>query len=480
MRRLSSVGQLGGGGVPNRASKPMPKSRPIKAAAPRARPPSSEAGAADVLLGMQGLAGNRALAGLIVQRDAAADLERAMHGFGTDEETIYSTLRGKTAAQWQAIEATYLARVGRTLDSDLRDDLNDAEYAKVQAKRPVGGRTDVELDVLVLAIRKAIARHESEERPRESSIRTSSGNRASVSSQVQATMSWSVSSLLEVDEAALAPFGLTHALLRSANAVMNATEQLWKAVLASGEDVTAESYARDNQALVARTHLEVEDLVRMFRFRDLRNEVRRAMAEDVPAIVTDLEALTDQQLWARSIARERDKAHVGATPQGATAAQRVALRRQIARREALQAVARDSADARALGMTYGNSIDAMQRGPSWREDLAGWYRVALRRMQTNVQPVAGQQFDASVGQRIEAAATHDEGLWLAYQRFDWLARRFLGKAANADASDEDVLQHVAGKHNSHSNYVTDVLAHFRAANGVADQECSVHRRLPAT
>ncbi|MBD1924414.1 DUF4157 domain-containing protein [Microcoleus sp. FACHB-831] len=55
---------------------------------------------------------------------AADALYKAMEGWGTDEDTIMRTLRGKTKEQSQAIKQIYLDHYGKTLEYDLKDELS--------------------------------------------------------------------------------------------------------------------------------------------------------------------------------------------------------------------------------------------------------------------------------------------------------------------------------------------------------------------
>jgi hypothetical protein len=58
---------------------------------------------------------------------AAAQLESAMSGAGTDEAAIFSTLTGRTLAERRAIKAAYRRLTGRELEADLRDEMSGSE-----------------------------------------------------------------------------------------------------------------------------------------------------------------------------------------------------------------------------------------------------------------------------------------------------------------------------------------------------------------
>ncbi|MDX2087538.1 MAG: annexin [Kofleriaceae bacterium] len=63
---------------------------------------------------------------------AANELFAAMDGWGTDENKIFATLRGKSAEEIKAIKAAYQAKTKRSLEADLTDELsgNDLKEAK--------------------------------------------------------------------------------------------------------------------------------------------------------------------------------------------------------------------------------------------------------------------------------------------------------------------------------------------------------------
>ncbi|MEP7372249.1 MAG: annexin, partial [Chitinophagaceae bacterium] len=54
-------------------------------------------------------------------------LHKAMAGWGTDEDSIYSALSGRTQEQVDAIALTYKSMYGHFLLDDLKDELNDSE-----------------------------------------------------------------------------------------------------------------------------------------------------------------------------------------------------------------------------------------------------------------------------------------------------------------------------------------------------------------
>jgi hypothetical protein len=116
-----------------------------------------------ILAGLQASAGNRATAGLVVQRSEsvrrqpsaqhaltiqrvisteqaesiARKIEDAMSGVGTDEEAIYGALAGRTGKDIAAIRDAY-NRVfkGRDIDADLADELTESELDHVKQLLP--------------------------------------------------------------------------------------------------------------------------------------------------------------------------------------------------------------------------------------------------------------------------------------------------------------------------------------------------------
>lgn len=69
-------------------------------------------------------------------RQIAQRLREAMAGLGTDEEAIYSSLSGRTQEEADAIARVYQQMYGRSLISDLRDELSDSEMGHLGAFAP--------------------------------------------------------------------------------------------------------------------------------------------------------------------------------------------------------------------------------------------------------------------------------------------------------------------------------------------------------
>ncbi|MCP2728020.1 annexin [Limnofasciculus baicalensis] len=64
---------------------------------------------------------------------AADALYKAMEGWGTDEDTIMNTLRGKSKEQIAAIKQIYLDHYGKTLEHDLNDELSGKDLEEALA-----------------------------------------------------------------------------------------------------------------------------------------------------------------------------------------------------------------------------------------------------------------------------------------------------------------------------------------------------------
>nr|MBA3454613.1 hypothetical protein [Deltaproteobacteria bacterium] len=65
--------------------------------------------------------------------DAAAALNRAMKGMGTDEDAIFAVLKGKSAAEIAAIKVAYKALTSRSLDADLADEMGGSSLGQAKA-----------------------------------------------------------------------------------------------------------------------------------------------------------------------------------------------------------------------------------------------------------------------------------------------------------------------------------------------------------
>lgn len=74
---------------------------------------------------------------LEMRKQIARQLREAMAGWGTDEDSIYSALSGRTERQIEEIKKTYQETYkGRDLEADLRDELNDSELGHLAAIAP--------------------------------------------------------------------------------------------------------------------------------------------------------------------------------------------------------------------------------------------------------------------------------------------------------------------------------------------------------
>ena len=97
-------------------------------------------------------------------------------------------------------------------------------------------------------------------------------------------------------------------------------------------------------------------------------------------------------------------------------------------------------------------MDAYLRA-NWREDRAAWTRIAANR-----EPASEEQ---SGGERIEAAATADEGLQLGHERIAQLVQGYV--AQHPQATDNEVCSYTAHQHNPGGGkaYTNKVMTHFQ-------------------
>lgn len=63
----------------------------------------------------------------------AAQLDKAMDRWGTDEDSIYAALAGRSQAELQAIKEAYKRRTNRELEVDIRDEMSGSELARALA-----------------------------------------------------------------------------------------------------------------------------------------------------------------------------------------------------------------------------------------------------------------------------------------------------------------------------------------------------------
>jgi len=268
----------------------------------------------------------------------------------------------------------------------------------------------------------AIAQKETKQRSIESSMDTSAGVKASYRSQVQATASWTMTTLKKLSPAERKKFGVTKKELNAAEARARAAGDLWTAVMASGA-TSADDVKKDGTVTKALTAsgLSEADVDRMIDFRDLRV----VMDETTDAALAKAEEEKGEALTYR----DRNKVYktVGRTVAGHEHNAELGMRHTSLRSHIRQ-------------------DKEPKRSAMWREDMAGWQRKAVG---------AGPK-----GAEIEQAATADNGLALGRARITGLVRAYV--AANPKATAEQVVHHVARKHNPRSrNYARDVVKIWR-------------------
>ena len=68
--------------------------------------------------------------------EAARQIWNAVRGMGTDEESIYAAVAGRTAEQWQAIQEAYRQLAEESLITRLQDELSSGEWRHLQSLLP--------------------------------------------------------------------------------------------------------------------------------------------------------------------------------------------------------------------------------------------------------------------------------------------------------------------------------------------------------
>ncbi len=389
-----------------------------------------------------------------VRRKRLAGKEEETHVAGHSGDTTQPRVARQPTAttqrlpreERQAVVTSTGALLGnRQLQKQLGATVVQTQAAPVAAPT----RTSAQVAALIERVVQAIAQHETGGQAVESRMRTSAGVAASLASQVQATMPWALTALLQLDDVTLQrEFNLTRPELRSAQQRVSAAGQLWDAVHAAGPTITLEAFLADraHQRLLARSGLTQEELARMLAFRKLRHDLTTAFTDRQSA----LQALSTQQLWDGSTRRDRNKAGVKKVTQ-ISGERRSKLVQAMARREVSEEFATVPA-AVALRINEA-SLDAYLRR-NWREDRAAWTRIAASREPPPAEGVA------SVGPRLEAAVTAEEGLHLGRERIGRLVQAYLD--GHPAATDREVCHYAARQHNpgGGEGYAAKVLSHF--------------------
>src|SRR5262249_45136499 len=65
---------------------------------------------------------------------AAGEIFKACDGMGTDEEAIFSALKGKSRGEGPAIKEAYKERTGENTDERLKDELDGKDYDLARAQ----------------------------------------------------------------------------------------------------------------------------------------------------------------------------------------------------------------------------------------------------------------------------------------------------------------------------------------------------------
>lgn len=352
---------------------------------------------------------------------------------------------------------------------------------------------------------QAIAEKETRRTTQESHLATSAGVKASYASQVQATTIWTIDAVRALPQADRDGMNLSTQDLNRLAGITQSTERLWRGVMGSGTQTQAELLASPGMQghLTGSGLSETEDLPRMIAMRDLRAQMNRtydariAELDGLEATATSAPREQGQrpptggtrqptssaqgdplQTWAQTLygrasewARRRASVRSVAdlTHRTRGAGRRQNLRRFVAADEAAtdgagsghnQTLAMDASSLR----TY-LTRDRIQGSPVWGEDRAGWQRRAAER--------------DPAGLRLRDAATADNGLSLARSRIGSMVRRYL--TTHPEASDEEVVQHAAGRHNpGEERYPADVLGNFHRLGAAREARGYVPRGVDFT
>lgn len=306
-------------------------------------------------------------------------------------------------------DAVVAGRSAEGLLDQYRGSSGSSSGLQLKEAPPASGTPAPPRDVSALSehVLTAIAQKETRQRAIESHADTSAGVKASYASQVQGTAPWTITALKKLPAAERKKLGVTLADLRKAEARARAAGALWNKTMNSGAApiATLKADAGVKKALGA-SGLTEADLERMVAFRDLR-------------VVMDQTADAELESAAKAkgsdlTKRERRKAYTAASKK----------------------VVKDKHNT-SLGMgrsslrTYMMLDKEPKRSAMWREDMAGWQRKAVE---------TGPE-----GQKIARAATADAGLDLGRARIGALVKSYL--AQKPQATDEEVVHHVAKRHN---------------------------------
>lgn len=270
-------------------------------------------------------------------------------------------------------------------------------------------------------ITRALVQAETPRGVSESDMRTSAGVKASYASRFQATAEWSIDALKNTDpQVRQREFNLTRQEVLSAEERVIKVRELWVAVHRVPANTTVATFLSnaEHRALLSQSGLNQNDLHRMLRFRTLRLEMQADLNQAVQALKPPR-----------------------------SAAKLLEARRSVASRFERSPIAIE------LGLNASSLTGYL--GNNWSEDRAGWQRLALERIP------AAQPRQPTIGARVRAAATANEGWKLGRYEIERRIRNYI--RSHARASDEQVCLEMARQHNSRAGqeYRNRVLGHFR-------------------
>jgi hypothetical protein len=311
------------------------------------------------------------------------------------------------------------------------------------ASKKKTARSDTEVSELCKLIVQSIAQKETKQKAKESLLKTSAGVSASYASQVQQIASWTVGALRASDDATRKKYKLTKKDLSDINKRIVAASELWKAVVEKGS-------AGDEKNRVA-SGLTKADVEKMKKFRKFKSDVQTTQKQKYTATGKEKK----QDLFDRANKRNkhvRGRAEVRRVKDLDNAKKYQSLRKWVSYYDTGAALAVKD-PAKTLKITP-FSIATYARGGKWREDKAAWERRAA---ETN----------STQGEALKTAATDDRGLALGTAKLTVQAKAFL--KTKPEATDKEVVYHVAEKHNKGKKGHDTVWGHFQTYKKAADK-----------
>lgn len=332
---------------------------------------------------------------------------------------------------------------------------------------PAGARSPVEIERLIRNTLRAIARNESREAhvaPR-SHLRTAAGTSASYGSTTQATASHTTETLIggarrgeQLSEDAsqqrrdyAEAHGISRRDLRRTRSIEAASDRIWTAIVIDHRERSVLTrhhaggghHAHDLADDYETTGFEDADIDRMVHFRDFRT------------LLISKQDRFDEILHGDSAGSESGEAS-GRAP---------SRRRAMTPARAGELLADElmsDEHVRALGFGRSDVVAYIHEGKFNRfpEDRQAWERIALSRHHETMR--AGQEdpnsrtLDAALQEAAEASGGWD----MSGTEYVPMIRDYI--RAHPEASDEDVVRHVAAHNGRSAEYPTKIWNHYQA------------------